>query len=338
MSVEIVQADALAQLAAATSEAALRELEVALLGKKGAITELTKMIATAPPAERGPLGKAINGAKAAVTQALEARRSALVEGAIAAELADRRFDVTLPGRSPSTGSYHPVSLVQERLEDIFVAMGFRVLDFYEVEDDFHNFEALNIPKNHPARDMQDTFWTTDGLVMRTHTSPGQIRAMRSIAPPFRAVFPGKVFRNEAIDASHEHTFHQLEGLMVDREVSVANLISTLRIMLSQVMEREVTIRLRPGYFPFVEPGFECDMQCLICGGGGCRVCKHSGWVETLGCGLVHPNVLRHAGLNPEEWQAWAFGIGLSRLVMMRYGIDDIRHVMGGDLRFLQQFV
>jgi phenylalanyl-tRNA synthetase alpha chain len=328
---------ALAEIAAADTEATLRDLEVGLLGKKGTITELTRLIGAAPPAERGPIGKAINVAKATVTQALEARKVALVQGAIDRELADTTFDVSVPGARPDLGSFHPLTLVQERLEDIFTAMGFMVLDYGEVETDFMNFEALNIPKHHPARDMQDTFWTRDGHVLRTHTSPGQIRAMQQFAPPFRAAFPGKVFRNEALDASHEHTFHQLEGLFVDRVVSVAGLISTMKIMLSQVFEREVTVRLRPGYFPFVEPGFELDMQCLLCGGAGCRVCKHSGWVETLGCGLVHPNVLRHAGLDPAEWQAWAFGMGLSRLVMMRYGIDDIRHVLGGDLRFLQQF-
>jgi phenylalanyl-tRNA synthetase alpha chain len=337
MNVQELQDAALAAIAAATTEAALRDEEVAALGKKGSITELSKLIAAAPPAERGPIGKAINTAKQAVTQAIEARRAALVDEAIRAETQDLGFDITLPGARPGRGSLHPLTIVQEQLEDIFLAMGFDVLDYYEVEDDFHNFEALNIPAHHPARDMHDTFWTKDGLVLRTHTSPGQIRAMRELKPPFRAAFPGKVYRCEALDASHEHTFHQLEGLMVDRKVSVANLISTMRIILSQVFEREVVVRLRPGYFPFVEPGFELDMQCLLCGGSGCRVCKQSGWVETLGCGLVHPNVLRHAGLDPHEWQAWAFGMGLSRLVMMRYGIDDIRNIMGGDLRFLQQF-
>jgi phenylalanyl-tRNA synthetase alpha chain len=185
--------------------------------------------------------------------------------------------------------------------------------------------------------MHDTFWLQSGHLLRTHTSTGQIRAMGEFKPPFRAIFPGKVFRYEAVDASHEHTFHQIEGLMIDREVSVAHLISSMTIMLSEIFGRELNVRLRPGYFPFVEPGFELDMSCQICSGDGCKVCKQSGWLEFLGCGLVHPNVLRHAGLDPNEWQGWAFGMGLSRLVMMQYGIDNIRHIMGGDIRFLRQF-
>ncbi|MFT7626349.1 MAG: phenylalanyl-tRNA synthetase alpha chain, partial [Myxococcota bacterium] len=257
--------------------------------------------------------------------------------AIEAELADSTFDVTLPGIAPSGGTVHPLTQVQDEVEEIFLSMGYYVLDYPEVEDDFHNFQALNIPADHPARDMQDTFWLKSGHLLRTHTSPGQIRAMKTYKPPFRAIFPGKVFRYEAIDASHEHTFHQIEGLMIDREVSVANLISAMKIALSEIFGREVTVRLRPGYFPFVEPGFELDMGCMLCDQKGCRVCKQSGWLEFLGCGLVHPNVLRSAGLDPDRWQGWAFGMGLSRLVMMRYGIDDIRHIMGGDIRFLQQF-
>ena len=335
--IEEVKAAALAQVAAATDEAALREAEVALLGKKGTVSLLSRGISSVPPKERGAFGRAVNDAKQAVVAALSAAREGLREAAIQAELGDRSFDVTLPGIQPTGGTMHPLTQVQERLEETFIAMGYHVLDYLEVEDEFHNFEALNIPGDHPARDMHDTFWTKDRLLLRTHTSPGQIRAMRTLEPPFRAVFPGKVFRYEAIDASHEHTFHQLEGLMIDRHVSVANLNSSMQIMLSQIFGKELTIRLRPGYFPFVEPGFECDVQCMICGGSGCRVCKHSGWVEFLGCGLVHPNVLRAAGLDPEEWQGWAFGLGLSRLVMMQYGIDDIRHIMGGDLRFLRQF-
>ena len=329
---------ALGEIAAAADEASVRELEIKLLGKKGSVTALSKGVRDVPNEHKREYGQAANAVKQAVTAAIDERRRTLRDAAIEAELTDASFDVTLPGvRRNEGGSVHPLTQVQYDVEDIFLAMGYYVLDYPEVEDEFHNFEALNIPGDHPARDMQDTFWLKDGHLLRTHTSPGQIRAMNEYAPPFRAVFPGKVYRYEAIDASHEHTFHQIEGLMIDRDISVANLISAMKTALSAVFGREVTVRLRPGYFPFVEPGFELDMQCLICGGPGCRVCKHSGWVEFLGCGLVHPNVLRAGGLDPQEWQAWAFGMGLSRLVMMRYGIDDIRHIMGGDLRFLQQF-
>jgi phenylalanyl-tRNA synthetase alpha chain len=216
-------------------------------------------------------------------------------------------------------------------------MGFAVLSGPEVETEYNNFDALNIPPDHPARDMQDTFWIEGGHVLRTHTSPVQIRGMERFGPPLRMVAPGRVFRNEEVDASHEHTFYQLEGMMVDRHVSIGHLVYFMRTLLSAIFHRNVTVRLRPGYFPFVEPGFELDIHCLICGGDGCPVCKQSGWVELLGCGLVHPNVLRMAGIDPEEWNGFAFGVGLTRLVMMRYGIDDIRLLESGDLRFMNQF-
>ncbi len=349
-----LELDAFTAIEAALDEATLRDVEVQLLGKKGSVTGLVKSVAEAPKEERAELGKRSNLLKKAVTEAIDARRSHLRDAAIRRELDDRTFDITLPGTVPAAGTLHPLTLVQERLEEIVTAMGFTVLDYPEVEDEWHNFEALNIPADHPARDSHDTFWLhprEHKLLLRTHTSPGQIRAMKETVPPFRALFPGKVFRYEAVDASHEHTFHQIEGLFVDRDVSVANLIHAMTVMLGQIFSAtveqsepkrartaaNVKVRLRPGYFPFVEPGFELDMSCLLCGGTGCKVCKQSGWVETLGCGLVHPSVLRAAGLDTAEWQAWAFGIGLSRIVMMQYGIDDIRHLMGGDLRFLRQF-
>lgn len=334
---ETERSEALVAIEAAADEAGLRELEIGLLGKKGTITALSKAIRSVPNEQKREYGQAANQVKQAVEAGIATRREALRNAAIEAELADSTFDVTLPGIAPSGGTVHPLTQVQDEVEEIFLSMGYYVLDYPEVEDDFHNFQALNIPADHPARDMQDTFWLKSGHLLRTHTSPGQIRAMKTYKPPFRAIFPGKVFRYEAIDASHEHTFHQIEGLMIDREVSVANLISAMKIALSEIFGREVTVRLRPGYFPFVEPGFELDMGCMLCDQKGCRVCKQSGWLEFLGCGLVHPNVLRSAGLDPDRWQGWAFGMGLSRLVMMRYGIDDIRHIMGGDIRFLQQF-
>jgi phenylalanyl-tRNA synthetase alpha chain len=235
------------------------------------------------------------------------------------------------------GSIHPITQIQTEIEQLFVSLGFTVLDGPEVETEYNNFDALNIPPDHPARDMQDTFWLSDGHLLRTHTSPVQIRGMKTLGPPLRMIAPGRVFRNEEVDASHEHTFYQLEGMMIDRDVSVGNLIYFMKTLLSAVFGREVTVRLRPGYFPFVEPGFELDIQCLICGGPGCPVCKQSGWVELLPCGLVHPNVLKMAGIDSEVWSGFAFGLGLTRLVMMRYGIDDIRWLQSGDLRFARQF-
>jgi phenylalanyl-tRNA synthetase alpha chain len=335
---ETLRTQALESIAATATEAALRELEVAYLGKKGAVTALLKSMGALPPEERPGMGQVVNQVREAVAAGVAARREALETARIQALCADPSFDASLPTSSPRIGALHPVTLITERVEDVFRAMGFYLLDYPEVETEFYNFEGLNIPADHPARDMQDTFWLENGHLLRTHTSPGQVRAMRTFQPPFRAIFPGRVFRYEAVDASHEHTFHQVEGLMIERQVSVANLIDSMRILLSEILGKDdLVIRLRPGYFPFVEPGFELDMRCQVCGGSGCPVCKHSGWVEVLPCGLVHPNVLRHGGLDPEEWSGWAFGLGLSRLVMMKYQIEDIRHLMGGDLRFIGQF-
>ena len=334
----------------ATDEGALRDLEVRFLGKKGAITELLKGMKDVPAADKPRVGARVNEVRNEVEAALATRRTALEGERIARLCADPDFDASLPAApladslAPLTtpGALHPLTRVTAHIEDVFRAMGFMLLDYPEVESEFFNFDALNIPATHPARDMQDTFWVEtppgqDKQLLRTHTSTGQVRTMRLVKPPFRAIFPGRVFRYEEVDASHEHTFHQVEGLMIDRRVSVANLIYSMKTLLSEIFERDVTIRLRPGYFPFVEPGFELDIQCQVCGGSGCSVCKHSGWVELLPCGLVHPNVLRHGGLDPDEWQGWAFGLGLSRLVMMKYQIEDIRHLLGGDLRFIRQF-
>ncbi len=266
------------------------------------------------------------------------RKAELAEARLQAELVADDFDATLPGTPVNTGTFHPISLMEWRLQEIFQSMGFYVLDYPEAESEYYNFDALNIPPDHPARDMQDTFWLEDGNLLRTHTSAGQVRAMRTFTPPFRAIFPGRVFRHEAVDASHEHTFFQVEGLFIDRRATVANLIASMTSLLSEVFAARVAIRLRPGFFPFVEPGFELDIGCLVCGQAGCSVCKMSGWVELLPCGLVHPNVIRAGGLDPEQWQGWAFGLGLSRLAMMRYKIPDIRLFLDGDIRFLKQFL
>jgi len=322
--------------AAATADE-LEAVRVEVLGRKGALAAISKEMGKLTPEERSRVGKLLNGAKQALESALEARKAEFDRAALAARLDAEWVDLTLPAQGARRGSLHPITLIQSEIEDLFVSMGFTVLDGPEVETEQNNFDALNIPADHPARDMQDTFWLKSGHLLRTHTSPVQVRGMRKLGPPLRMIAPGRVFRNEEVDASHEHTFYQLEGMMIDREVSVGNLIYFMKTLLSSIFQRDVTVRLRPGYFPFVEPGFELDIQCLICGGGGCPVCKQSGWVELLPCGLVHPNVLRLSGIDPEEWNGFAFGLGLTRLAMMRYGIDDIRLLQGGDLRFLNQF-
>jgi len=323
-------------LKAATVEE-LERVRVEVLGRKGVLAEISKMLGKLAPEERASLGRRLNAVKDGLEEALETRREEFRQAALRAKLESEWLDLTLPAPPPERGHLHPVTQIQAEIEDVFTSLGFTILDGPEVETEYHNFDALNIPADHPARDMQDTFWLEDGNLLRTHTSPVQVRGMERFGPPLRMIAPGRVFRNEEVDASHEHTFYQIEGMMIDRDVSIAHLVYFMKIMLSAVFKREVTVRLRPGYFPFVEPGFELDVVCLICGGEGCRVCKQSGWVEQLGCGLVHPNVLRMSGIDPEEWNGFAFGLGLTRLAMMRYGIDDIRLLQSGDLRFLTQF-
>ncbi len=329
----------LSQITAAGDESSLRNIEVAALGKKGTITALLKQLGQLAVEERKNFGKAVNEARAQVEKSIVKRREELEKESLDRELSETGFDITLPGKPLLSlpGSYHPVTIISERVERAFEQLGFLVLDYPEVETEHYNFDALNIPADHPARDMQDTFWLKNGCLLRTHTSPGQVRAMQEYPLPLRAIFPGRVFRYERTDASHEHTFHQVEGLMIDRELSVANLIAMMKTLLEAIFEREVTVRLRPGFFPFVEPGFELDIRCMNCSGAGCAVCKYSGWVELLPCGMVHPNVLRAGGVDPGQWVGWAFGLGLSRLAMMRYRISHITHFMGCDPRFLGQF-
>ena len=329
--------DALARIESARDLTALEAVRIDVLGRKGSLTQFSKELGKLSAAEKPAAGKALNAAKESLESAFEIRKKAFDAAALEARLRTEWLDLTLPAPGPRPGSLHPVTLIQREIEDLFTSLGFAVLDGPEVETEYHNFDALNIPADHPARDMQDTFWLDGGNLLRTHTSPVQVRGMERLGPPLRMIAPGRVFRNESVDASHEHTFYQLEGMMVDRDVSVAHLLYFMKTLLTAVFRREVTVRLRPGYFPFVEPGFELDIQCLICGGPGCPVCKQSGWVELLPCGLVNPNVLRMSGIDPDEWGGFAFGLGLTRLAMMRYGIDDIRHLQGGDLRFLEQF-
>ncbi len=329
--------DALRRIEASETPESLEAVRVEVLGRKGKLALVSKDMGKLSPTERAETGKQLNLIKQQLESALEAKKSRFEADALARRLDAEWLDITLPAPGVRPGSIHPITQLQSEIEQLFVSLGFTVLDGPEVETEYNNFDALNIPQDHPARDMQDTFWLSDGHLLRTHTSPVQIRGMKELGPPLRMIAPGRVFRNEEVDASHEHTFYQLEGMMIDRDVSVANIIYFMKTLLSAVFGREVTIRLRPGYFPFVEPGFELDIQCLICGGQGCPVCKQSGWVELLPCGLVHPNVLKMGGIDPEVWGGFAFGLGLTRLVMMRYGIDDIRWLQSGDLRFAKQF-
>ena len=327
----------LAAFAAAFSIEELEEARVQALGRKGTLAQVSKEFGKLSPEDRARTGKLLNSVKQDLENEYENKKRRFEEAELAERLSKEWIDVTLPANGIRPGSLHPITQLQAEIEDLFTSLGFAVLDGPEVETEEHNFDALNIPATHPARDMQDTFWLSDGHLLRTHTSPVQVRGMRTLGPPLRMIAPGRVFRNEEVDASHEHTFYQLEGMMIDREVSVANLTYFMKTLLSAIFKRDVTVRLRPGYFPFVEPGFELDIRCLICNGSGCAVCKQSGWVELLPCGLIHPNVLRLSNIDPEEWGGFAFGLGLTRLAMMRYGIDDIRQLQGGDLRFLCQF-
>ncbi len=335
---EALATEARSRVGAAADAAALKAIEREYVGPGGVVAELLASIPTLDPAERPAAGKAANTLKQLVLDSAAERASVLAAEALAAERRGAGFDPSLPPVPPRRGSLHPITQVTRELEDLFQSMGFQVLDGPEVELDFYNFEALNIPADHPARDAQDTFFCDreGSLVLRTHTSPVQVRAMERLEPPFRAIVPGKVFRQEATDASHDHTFHQVEGLVVGEEISVGHLIGTMKTLLRGIFGRELEVRLRPGYFPFVEPGFELDARCPFCS-EGCSVCGRTRWIELLPCGLVHPNVLRAGGIDPERWSGFAFGLGLSRLVMLRHGIDDVRHLLAGDLRFLEQF-
>lgn len=339
-SVRATEQEALAAITAAAEDGALEALRLEYLGKKGRVRGFFQEMGKLAGEEKAAAGQVVNNARQAIEDALTARKEAFKASAFA-DLGEKEWlDVTAPGihaKAATRGRLHPLTQIQYEVEDIFRSMGFQVFDGPQVEDDFHNFGALNIPADHPARDMQDTFWLTNGRLLRTHTSSVQIRAMHSHQPPLRGISPGRVFRYEATDASHENTFYQVEGLMVDKDISVAHLIYVMKVLLREIFQKDVQVRLRPGFFPFVEPGFELDISCLICGGGGCPVCKYEGWVELLPCGAVHPNVLRHCNIDPTVYTGFAFGMGLNRLVMMRYGIDDIRHFQSGNLEFLEQF-
>jgi len=327
---------ALDEVAASSTLAALDEVRVRWLGKKGLLTEQLKSLGALPAAERPAAGARINAAKQEVEAALQAAGEALSRQAVEAELAAGRLDMTLPGRGEARGAVHPVTRARLRIETLFRNAGFEVAAGPEIEDDFHNFEALNIPADHPARAMHDTFYFPDGRLLRTHTSPVQIRELRKGRLPLAMIMPGRVYRCD-YDMTHSPMFHQVEGLVVDENVSFANLKATLQQFLQAFFEKDLRMRLRPSYFPFTEPSAEVDMSCVFCDGAGCRVCKHTGWLEIAGCGMVHPNVFKATGIDSERYTGYAFGMGIERLAMLRYGVNDLRLFFESDLRFLRQF-
>lgn len=329
--------EARAVIEAAEDVQALDDVRVRYLGKKGEITALLKGLGKLPAEERPAAGEAINQAKQQLTAELEKRRETLEAEAMNARLAAERVDVTLPGRGEMPGGLHPVTHTLSRIENFFTRIGYDVAEGPEIEDDYHNFEALNIPAHHPARAMHDTFYFDARHLLRTHTSPVQIRTMEQGEPPIRIVCPGRVYRCDS-DLTHSPMFHQVEGLFVDENVSFADLKGTIEEFLKAFFERdELDVRFRPSYFPFTEPSAEVDIQCVMCGGHGCRVCSHTGWLEVMGCGMVHPEVFRHVGIDPERYSGFAFGMGGERLAMLRYGVNDLRLFFDNDLRFLRQF-
>ncbi|HKC16853.1 MAG TPA: phenylalanine--tRNA ligase subunit alpha [Steroidobacteraceae bacterium] len=329
-------AEALAQIGASDTLTALDELRVHWLGRKGVLTEQLKSLGALPAADRPAAGARINAAKSELQSALETRRAALDQALIAHSLAAGAVDVTLPGRGEAGGGVHPITRLRLRIEELFERAGYEIATGPEVEDEFHNFEALNIPTNHPSRAMHDTFYLDSGLLLRTHTSPVQVRAMLNRQPPIALIAPGRVYRHDS-DVSHSPMFHQVEGLLVDKQVSFANLKSVLHQFMESLFERSLSMRLRPSYFPFTEPSAEVDISCLLCGGAGCRVCKQTGWLEVAGCGMVHPNVFRACGIDAKRYSGFAFGFGIERLAMLRYGVNDLRLFFENDLRFLAQF-
>lgn len=338
------------QLETVSDQKSLEELRIAFLSKKGYVSAMMSELAKMSNEQKKEAGAMINSFKQDVSAHFDEKMSQILKAEEARLIGSAEsYDESLP-EDIKRGSYHPITLIQRELEDIFGSMGFNVEDYSEIVDDYHCFEALNIPPYHPARDMQDTYYlTTPNQLLKSHTSAAQNSIMHKYGPllkesgrPIRAVFPGRCFRNEDIDACHENTFFQMEGIMIDKNISITNLIYFMKTMLSEVFERDVTVRLRPGFFPFVEPGFELDIQCLICGGSGCGSCKDSGWLELCPCGMIHPNVLKYGGINteddPYEYTGFAFGLGLTRLAMMKYGVKDIRMFNEGDLNALSQFV
>lgn len=328
--------DALAAIEEASNTQALDDLRVKYLGKKGDITAQLKSLGQLPAEERPAAGAKINEVKEAVAAAINARKDHLETAALAEKLSAEKIDVTAPGRRQKKGGLHPVTMTQRRMESFFTNIGYQIATGPEIEDDYHNFEALNIPSHHPARAMHDTFYFDATTLLRTHTSPVQVRTMKESEPPIRIVCPGRVYRCDS-DLTHSPMFHQMEGLMIDTKVSFADLKGTIIEFLRVFFEKELPVRFRPSYFPFTEPSAEVDIECVMCSGEGCRVCSQTGWLEVLGCGMVHPNVLRASGVDPEKYQGFAFGMGVERMAMLRYGVNDLRLFFDNDMKFLSQF-
>ena len=333
---DTLTASAQAQIRDAGTLPALEEIRVRWLGRKGTLTEQLKTLGSLPAPERPAAGARINAAKSAVQSAIEQRRTELERAGIEQQLSAGAIDVTLPGRGEALSGLHPITASRLRIEQIFRRAGFEVAEGPEIEDEFYNFEALNMPADHPARAMHDTFYLKDGRLLRTHTSPVQIRAMQRDKPPLALIAPGRVYRRDS-DVSHSPMFNQVEGLYVDENVSFANLKSTLHKFMEAFFEQELSMRLRPSYFPFTEPSAEVDISCVLCRGAGCRVCKQTGWLEIAGCGMVHPAVFKACGIDTERYTGWAFGAGIERLAMLRHGVNDLRLFFDNDLRFLACF-
>jgi len=337
-SLEDIKAEAAAAIEAAADVAALEELRVSYLGKKGVLTGLLKGLGQLSAEERPKAGAEINAVKQVLNEQLNARKESLQSEALSAQLAAEAIDVTLPGRRAEAGALHPITRTIQRMETFFASMGFDVVEGPEIEDDYHNFEALNIPAHHPARAMHDTFYVDDTHVLRTHTSGVQVRTMETQSPPIRVICPGRVYRCDS-DLTHSPMFHQVEGLLIDETSNFGHLKGLLEDFLQAFFERDdLSVRLRPSYFPFTEPSAEVDIQCVKCSGEGCRVCSHTGWIEVLGCGMVNPKVLEMSGIDPDKYRGFAFGMGVERLSMLRYGIGDLRLNFDNDLRFLAQFM
>ncbi len=325
------------ELSNITDEKKLDEVRVSFLGKKGKITNAMSKIRDIAVEKRKEFGQKINQIKNKIEESINSLKEKLENEKVQKEIANEKtIDITLPVKH-NVGSLHPRTILQKEIEDVFVSMGFTVEDGFEVETEYNNFDAVNVPHNHPARDMQDTFWLDNGELLKTQTSASQNRILRKYNGTLKAIFPGRCFRNEALDHCHENTFFQIEGMLVDKNVSVANLIYFMKKMLSEVFKTDINIRLRPGFFPFVEPGFEMDATCTFCKGKGCSTCKNTGWLELCPCGMIHPNVFRLAGMDPNEYSGFAFGLGFDRLVMLKTGLDDIRYLNSGNLKVLSQF-
>ncbi|HAP5233593.1 phenylalanyl-tRNA synthetase, alpha subunit [Enterococcus faecalis] len=337
---EALRDNTLKEIAQVATLKELNQIRVETLGKKGPITEVLRGMKNLSPEERPVVGGFANEIRDLLTEAIEARKVVLENEALNAALKEESLDVTLPGKQMPQGTRHILTQVMEEIEDIFLGMGYQVVEGYEVESDHYNFERMNLPKDHPARDMQDTFYISDEMLIRTHTSPVQARTMEKhdfSKGALRMISSGKVFRRDTDDATHSHQFHQIEGLVVDKNVTMGDLKGTLEVMMKKMFGEDRKIRLRPSYFPFTEPSVEVDVSCFKCGGAGCNVCKHTGWIEILGAGMVHPDVLQMSGIDPTEYSGFAFGLGPDRVAMLRYGVNDIRNFYQNDLRFLNQF-